>query len=255
MRFFEALLQRLALEDQLAFAVPRRALQDRIEAAGSAGVHDQHAVEVAVRLVEVPAGGKPAALNAGVAVATGEILVLADARQVFSDLTAEGAARKTAAADWHCLALAHLGASKHDAALAAKFGDSIERIYRRADTFIAEVLEHLDGPRLSSLIRRYGPLQEQQYLPLAIDVAAALAELGAKVTLVSGPVSLSAPPGVERVWVETAREMLAACEAALPADIAVCVAASNGGRPASRSLSWAASSAARRCRANSCSRL
>ena len=36
------------------------------------------------------------------------------------------------------------------------------------------VLEHVDGPRLSSLIRRYGPLQEQQYLPLAIDVAAAL---------------------------------------------------------------------------------
>jgi serine/threonine-protein kinase len=36
------------------------------------------------------------------------------------------------------------------------------------------VLEHIDGPRLSSLIRRHGPLQEQQYLPLAIDVASAL---------------------------------------------------------------------------------
>ncbi|HEX6246658.1 MAG TPA: serine/threonine-protein kinase [Nocardioidaceae bacterium] len=36
------------------------------------------------------------------------------------------------------------------------------------------VLEHLDGPRLSSLVRRYGPLQEQQYLPLAIEVASAL---------------------------------------------------------------------------------
>jgi serine/threonine-protein kinase len=36
------------------------------------------------------------------------------------------------------------------------------------------VLEHIDGPRLSSLIRRYGPLQEQQYLPLAIDIASAL---------------------------------------------------------------------------------
>jgi serine/threonine-protein kinase len=36
------------------------------------------------------------------------------------------------------------------------------------------VLEHIDGPRLSSLIRRHGPLQEQQYLPLAIDIAAAL---------------------------------------------------------------------------------
>jgi len=36
------------------------------------------------------------------------------------------------------------------------------------------VLENLDGPRLSSLIRRYGPLQEQQYLPLAIELASAL---------------------------------------------------------------------------------
>lgn len=36
------------------------------------------------------------------------------------------------------------------------------------------VLEQVDGPRLSSLIRRYGPLPEQQYLPLAIEVASAL---------------------------------------------------------------------------------
>lgn len=56
-------------------------------------------------------------------------------------------------------------------------------------------------------------------------VAAALSELGARVTLVSGPVALSAPPGVERVWVETAREMQAAVEAALPADVAVMSAA------------------------------
>ena len=40
------------------------------------------------------------------------------------------------------------------------------------------VLEHIDGPRLSSLIRRYGPLQEQQYLPLAIDIASALHYFG-----------------------------------------------------------------------------
>lgn len=38
-------------------------------------------------------------------------------------------------------------------------------------------------------------------------LAAALRELGAKVTLVSGPVSLAVPPGVERVKVETALEM------------------------------------------------
>ena len=36
------------------------------------------------------------------------------------------------------------------------------------------VLEHIDGPRLSSLIRRYGPLPEQQYLPLGIEIASAL---------------------------------------------------------------------------------
>lgn len=36
------------------------------------------------------------------------------------------------------------------------------------------VLENLDGPRLSTLIRRYGRLEPQQYLPLAIEVAAAL---------------------------------------------------------------------------------
>lgn len=36
------------------------------------------------------------------------------------------------------------------------------------------VLEHVDGPRLSTLVRRHGPLQEQQYLPLAIDIASAL---------------------------------------------------------------------------------
>jgi phosphopantothenoylcysteine decarboxylase/phosphopantothenate--cysteine ligase len=56
-------------------------------------------------------------------------------------------------------------------------------------------------------------------------IAGALAALGARVTMVSGPVALSAPPGVTRVDVETALEMLAACKAALPADAAVCVAA------------------------------
>ena len=56
-------------------------------------------------------------------------------------------------------------------------------------------------------------------------VAAALAALGARVTLVSGPVSVPDPAGVRVQRVETAAEMLAACTAALPADIAVCAAA------------------------------
>jgi phosphopantothenoylcysteine decarboxylase/phosphopantothenate--cysteine ligase len=63
-------------------------------------------------------------------------------------------------------------------------------------------------------------------------IAAALAALGCEVTLVSGPVALPAPGGVKRVDVESARDMLAACEAALPADIAVCVAAVADWRPA-----------------------
>lgn len=56
-------------------------------------------------------------------------------------------------------------------------------------------------------------------------IAAALAALGARVTLVSGPVNLPDPPAVTTMHVETAVEMLAAVEAALPADIAVCAAA------------------------------
>jgi phosphopantothenoylcysteine decarboxylase/phosphopantothenate--cysteine ligase len=56
-------------------------------------------------------------------------------------------------------------------------------------------------------------------------IAGALAALGARVTLVAGPVTLPTPAGVDRVDVETAREMAAAVEAALPADAAVMVAA------------------------------
>lgn len=56
-------------------------------------------------------------------------------------------------------------------------------------------------------------------------VAAALAGLGARVTLVTGPVSVPDPPGATVRRVETAAQMLAACMAALPADVAVCAAA------------------------------
>ena len=62
-------------------------------------------------------------------------------------------------------------------------------------------------------------------------IAGALADLGARVTLVSGPTALSIPAGVTRVDVETAREMEAACRRALPADAAVCVAAVSDWRP------------------------
>jgi len=64
-------------------------------------------------------------------------------------------------------------------------------------------------------------------------VAQALAGLGAEVTLVSGPTALPVPFGVTRVDVQTAMEMEAACRAALPVDIAVCVAAVADWRPES----------------------
>jgi phosphopantothenoylcysteine decarboxylase/phosphopantothenate--cysteine ligase len=63
-------------------------------------------------------------------------------------------------------------------------------------------------------------------------VAAALAALGAAVTLVTGPVSVPLPDTVTVVRVETARDMLAAVEAALPADVAVFAAAVADWRPA-----------------------
>lgn len=56
-------------------------------------------------------------------------------------------------------------------------------------------------------------------------IAAAAAALGARVTLVAGPVQLPTPPGVERIDVESAREMAAEVDAALPADAAIMVAA------------------------------
>lgn len=70
-------------------------------------------------------------------------------------------------------------------------------------------------------------------------IAASLAALGADAVLVTGPVALADPPGVGTVHVESAAEMLAACEAALPADIAVCAAAVSDWRierPAGRKL-------------------
>jgi phosphopantothenoylcysteine decarboxylase/phosphopantothenate--cysteine ligase len=57
------------------------------------------------------------------------------------------------------------------------------------------------------------------------SIAASLAELGAHVTLVSGPVSVPDPAGVLVKHVESARQMLDACQAALPVDVAVFAAA------------------------------
>ena len=56
-------------------------------------------------------------------------------------------------------------------------------------------------------------------------IAAALAAYGCKTTLVTGPTALPDPAGCDVIKIESARDMLAAVESALPADIAVCAAA------------------------------
>ncbi len=66
-------------------------------------------------------------------------------------------------------------------------------------------------------------------------IAAALARLGAATTLVTGPSHEPDPAGVTVVRIQSARDMLAACLAALPAEIAVCAAAVSDWRPADES--------------------
>ncbi len=56
-------------------------------------------------------------------------------------------------------------------------------------------------------------------------IAQAAADMGARVTLIAGPVDLATPPGVVRIDVESAREMLGEVERALPADVGIMVAA------------------------------
>jgi len=72
----------------------------------------------------------------------------------------------------------------------------------------------------------------QVKVPIGIfAIAAAVAALGARVTLVAGPVSLKTPAGVNRIDVESADDMFAAVKRALPADVAVMVAAVADWRP------------------------
>jgi phosphopantothenoylcysteine decarboxylase/phosphopantothenate--cysteine ligase len=76
-------------------------------------------------------------------------------------------------------------------------------------------------------------------------IAAACARRGAGVTLIAGPTAEPDPPGVKTIHVETAAEMLEACEAALPADVAICAAAVADWRvaaPAPRKLKKGATS-------------
>ena len=67
-------------------------------------------------------------------------------------------------------------------------------------------------------------------------IARAAVELGAETILISGPVSIAVPPGAQVIPVETAQEMLTACEGEMPADIAIFTAAVADWRIAEASL-------------------
>lgn len=104
-----------------------------------------------------------------------------------------------------------------------------------ADCFQRNVL---DGVRL---LITAGPTQENidpvRYITnhssgkMGFALAEAAVEAGAQVTLVSGPVFLPTPDRVQRIDVVSARDMLAACEASMPADILVAAAAVADYRP------------------------
>ena len=101
---------------------------------------------------------------------------------------------------------------------------AIEHFFRKTRSLAGKRALVTSGPTLE-------PLDPVRYLGNRSSgkqghaIAAALAERGATVVLVSGPSHEPVPAGVELVRIETAREMLAACQAALPVEIAICAAA------------------------------
>ena len=112
-----------------------------------------------------------------------------------------------------------------------------EEIVAAAEALLAEGGDEADGRPLAGrhALVTSGPTHEAidpvRYIANRSSgkqghaIAAACARLGARVTLVSGPVALADPPGVETVRVASGRDMAAACRRALPADVAVCAAA------------------------------
>jgi len=102
------------------------------------------------------------------------------------------------------------------AAITAYFGDNSPLAGRRALVTSGPTHEPIDPVRY--IANRSSGRQGHA-------IAAALARQGAATILVSGPTSLPDPAGVSVVHIETAQQMLDACQAALPADVAVCAAA------------------------------
>jgi phosphopantothenoylcysteine decarboxylase/phosphopantothenate--cysteine ligase len=120
----------------------------------------------------------------------------------------------------------------------AERGEAGEGRMSEPHEILAAIVERLAGARplagFSALVTSgptHEPIDPVRYIANRSSgkqghaIAAALAEAGAAVTLISGPSRQPDPAGVRTIHVETAREMLAASEAALPVDIAVCAAA------------------------------
>jgi len=127
-------------------------------------------------------------------------------------------------------------------------GPNAGEMAERGEAGIGRMAEPLEiAAAAEAMVRRGGPLTGKRVLVTSgpthepIDpvrvlanrssgkqghaIAAAAAAAGAEVVLVTGPVSQPDPPGVSLVHVETARQMLAAVEKALPVDVAVFAAA------------------------------
>ncbi len=107
-----------------------------------------------------------------------------------------------------------------------------EAIADRIDAMLAPVHTPLAGRHaIVTAGPTHEPIDPVRYLAnrssgrQGFAIAAALAALGSRVTLIAGPVALPTPAGVDRIDIETALQMAAAVDAAVPADIAVMVAA------------------------------
>jgi len=101
---------------------------------------------------------------------------------------------------------------------------AIESFFRRSGSLAGQRALVTSGPT-------YEPIDPVRFLGNRSSgkqghaIAAALVARGAEVVLVTGPSHEPDPAGARVIRIETARQMLAACEAALPADIAICAAA------------------------------
>ena len=107
---------------------------------------------------------------------------------------------------------------------------AIDAIIRSAGTLAGKRLLVTSGPT-SEPIDPVRVLANRSSGKQGHAIAAAAAAAGADVVLVSGPVNLPDPPGVSAIHIETAQQMLAAVEKALPADVAVFAAAVADWRP------------------------